>query len=173
MISLNRFYKLFWCFLCWIWTSKCRSGPYYLYCLFWASIDPLGVTFEFENFYTCQSVILCWSYFLIDVPSSYRFQHLRYNPSDASTVCPADYDTGKDKMYQQLHFPAKIYLFKVNNRNSRKRCETCLTHFMPMFHFHPPWKGQQLRHWSNAFLVVLLLILLALTIEEFNFRIHE
>ena len=24
-----------------------------------------------------------------------------------------------------IHFPAKIYLFKINNKNIRKRCEIC------------------------------------------------
>ena len=26
-ITLNRFHTLFWCFHCWLWTSKCRLGP--------------------------------------------------------------------------------------------------------------------------------------------------
>ena len=26
---------------------------------------------------------------------------------------------------RKLNFPANIYLFKVNNRNTRKRCEIC------------------------------------------------
>ena len=26
LITLNRFYTLFWCFYCWLWTSKCRLG---------------------------------------------------------------------------------------------------------------------------------------------------
>ena len=70
-------------------------------------------------------MILFWSYFLIEFPSSYRFQQLRYNSSDASTVCPADYDTGKGEMCQQFSFQANICLFKINNRNTTKKCEIC------------------------------------------------
>ena len=28
MLTLNRFNTLFWCFRCWLWTSKCRVGCY-------------------------------------------------------------------------------------------------------------------------------------------------
>ena len=30
------------------------------------------------------------------------------------------------KVFESNHYPANIYLFKVNNRNTRKRCEIFL-----------------------------------------------
>ena len=61
------------------------------------------------------------------------------------------------------NFPANIYLFKVNNRNSRKRCDICSTLII---------KAPERRHWlcsgvfivsfehiSRLFLVFLLLTL--------------
>ena len=31
----------------------------------------------------------------------------------------------KKNIFHEIAFPAGIYLLKVNNRNTRKRCETC------------------------------------------------
>ena len=42
---------------------------------------------------------------------------------------------GKEiNIYVQIRFPANIYLFKVNNRNTRNRCVICsklITYFAP------------------------------------------
>ena len=32
---------------------------------------------------------------------------------------------GKPVIVADAHIPANIYLFKVNNKNTRKRCEIC------------------------------------------------
>ena len=33
--SLNRFQRLFWCFHCWLWTSKCQLGIYLFFSITW------------------------------------------------------------------------------------------------------------------------------------------
>ena len=75
---------------------------------------------------------------------------------------------GKWSLKQRLHFvsyPAGIYLFKVSSRNTRTRCEICLTLTI---------KTPELRHWrrSGVFIVnfkhisYLVLVFLLLTLSR-------
>ena len=51
-------------------------------------------------------------------------------------------------------YPAKIYLFKVNHRNTRKRSETC-----PKLTIKTPERRQWRRPFNDVVLVFLMLIL--------------
>ena len=41
------------------------------------------------------------------------------------TVQPLQNNTCPGKRYFCINFPAGNYMFKVNNKNTRTRCETC------------------------------------------------
>ena len=48
-----------------------------------------------------------------------------------TVICTVKLDTSKEKQNKQNkyltnHYPAGIYLFKVNNGNARRMCEICL-----------------------------------------------
>ena len=81
LLTLKRFYILFWCFRCWLWTIKCRLGN------------------------LCKEMLILeiyWRKFWLDNSRDHSFSTL------AKLICA---------------YPVGIYLLKVNNRNSRTRCE--------------------------------------------------
>ena len=59
LLQLNRFHKLFWCFYCWLWLSKCQMGsnelevPTANILRFWlaATFCQMGI-FQAESVYT-------------------------------------------------------------------------------------------------------------------------
>ena len=55
---------------------------------------------------------------------------------------------------RNINFPANIYIFKVNNRNPRKRCEIC--------------SKLTLKHQNDVSDVLLFLLLILLTIVDFD-----
>ena len=107
LLTLNRSHTLFYCFHCWFWTGKFRQSIIII-CQIWKiwrwrcqNIDPLVYRL------TCNIWIVR--------KSGSFFPFLLHLVLFQNSVTKA----------LKRPFPANISLFKVNNRNSRERCEVC------------------------------------------------
>ena len=61
--------------------------------------------------------------------------------------------------FQNISFPGNIYLFKVNNRNTRRGCEICSNLTIKTPEYRSGVFIVNFEHMSNLFLVCLLLTL--------------
>ena len=108
---MNIFHTFFQCFYCWFWTNKCWDTS--------AVYSQRAVNYSKYSILTNVHIVLC-SRNVYDVVI--RFLSNYEVLVNIGMTCINNNDT---VMTLMSVYPAKIYLFKVNNRNTRKRCEMC------------------------------------------------
>ena len=73
-VNLNRFHSLFWCFYCWLWTSKCRPGEIGKYCRNAIEIISQKVQIHAKR---SRKKLSCQRYFAISICSNFGQWFLR------------------------------------------------------------------------------------------------
>ena len=133
---MKTFYTLFWCLHCWFWTSKCWLGirciyHFYKYLTIIFNFVISAVLFQWilKNvriyfwciiiifFFTTYSGVIYNTIFVDDPFLGQLFSQVKFFDYLGLFQTPFGVFLGFN--------PANIYLFKVNDRNTRKRWEIC------------------------------------------------
>ena len=140
LLTLNRCHTLFWCFFSWLWANKCRMRGFFETWHIMSILTHMGHVLLIKSnilhsihlnrelvpwFGTHQPQVR-----LTTLKNGKRSLPCRLNcwlwkhfTARCTFFLPAIAFSGS--INEMSGIPANIFLFKVNNANSRKRCEIC------------------------------------------------
>ena len=120
---------LFWCFYCWLWTYFTSFSSVFIVNfepvnISWAPIQAASILFRI----ICKQIMLFWWCIKSNLERNSKYFVQGSWTTRASLFCDVAYIAHLKLLFLSggEANPAGINLFKVNNRNTRTRCEICL-----------------------------------------------